>query len=117
MENNKSISEKERRAKNRITVWLLPEEKVEISEKADAHSMSASAYLRQLGLNHPIKSTIDFQSVLELCKINGDLARLGNLLKMWLTNQNRTLDTGRVTKLLMDLERISGVLGEKVDKL
>ncbi len=117
MEKKQIEPDRNRRAKNKISVWLLPEEKTEILEKADAHSMSASAYLRKLGLNYPIKSTIDFRSVEELCKINGDLSRLGNLLKMWLTNQDRTLDTARVKKLLLDLERISGALGEKVDKL
>lgn len=90
---------------------------MEILQKANAHSLSASAYLRELGRNHEVKSTIDFQIIGELCKINGDLAKLGNLLKMWLTIQKATWDKARVTKLLMDLERMSGVLGEKIDKL
>jgi len=33
-----------------IKVWVTPEEKAAIAAKADAHSLSASSYLRRLGL-------------------------------------------------------------------
>jgi hypothetical protein len=45
--------------------------------KADAHSLSASAYLRQLGLALPVQSTVDQRAVLELVKINADLGPVG----------------------------------------
>ena len=45
--------------------------------------MSASAYLRRLGLALPFEST-----VLKLVKINGDLGCLGGLIKMWLTSND-----------------------------
>ncbi len=32
---------------------------------------------------------LDHQSILELAKINGDQGRLGGLLKMWLSNDER----------------------------
>jgi hypothetical protein len=68
-----------------IKVWVTPEEKAAIAAKADAHSLSASSYLRRLGLAMPLQSTIDQQAILDLVKINADLGRFGGLIKMWLT--------------------------------
>jgi hypothetical protein len=78
--------EKTRRESTPVKVWVTAAEKAAIGEKAAAHSMSASAYLRSLGLALPIQSSIDQRSVLELLKINADLGRLGGLIKMWLTS-------------------------------
>lgn len=77
---------KTRRESTPLKVWVTPEEKAGIEHKAAAHSLSASAYLRRLGLALPIESTVDQQAVLELVKINADLGRLGGLFKMWLTS-------------------------------
>ena len=39
-------------------MWVTPEEKAAIAAKADAHSWSASIYLRRLGLALPVESTV-----------------------------------------------------------
>lgn len=78
--------EKTRCESTPVKVWVTAAEKAVIGEKAAAHSMSASAYLRALGLALPIQSTIDQRAVLELLKIHADLGRLGGLIKMWLTS-------------------------------
>jgi hypothetical protein len=44
--------------------------KAAIATKADAHSWSASSYLRRLGLGSAVESTIDQQAILDLVKIN-----------------------------------------------
>ena len=80
--------EKTRRESTPVKVWVTPAEKAAIAEKAAAHSMSASRYLRALGLALPIQSTIDHRAVLDLLKINADLGRLGGLIKMWLTSND-----------------------------
>jgi hypothetical protein len=84
--------EKTRRESTPIKVWVKPAEKAAIEAKADAHSLSASAFLRQLGLALPVQSTVDQRAVLELVKINADLGRLGGLIKMWLTS-NESLES------------------------
>ena len=80
--------EKTRRESTPVKVWVTPVEKAAIAEKAAAHSMSASRYLRTLGLALPIQSTIDHRAVLDLLKINADLGRLGGLIKMWLSSND-----------------------------
>ena len=78
-------NEKTRRESSPIKVWVTPEEKAAIKAKAGAHSLSASSYLRRLGLAMPVESTIDQRAILDLVKINADLGRFGGLIKMWLT--------------------------------
>jgi hypothetical protein len=50
---------KTRRESSPIKVWVTPNEKAAIRAKAGAHSLSASSYLRRLGLPLPVESTID----------------------------------------------------------
>ena len=65
----------------------------------------------------PIRSTVDQAAILELAKINGDLGRLGGLLKMWLTNRDRAINEERITALVADLEATQTLLFEKVEAL
>jgi hypothetical protein len=68
--------------------WIR-QEKAAIAAKADAHSLSASSYLRRLGLVLPVESTIDQRAILDLVKINADLGRFGGLIKMWVNHERR----------------------------
>lgn len=74
-----------------IKVYCLPEEKEAIQRKADNAGLSASSYLLNLGMGYEIQSTIDSQLILELAKVNADQGRLGGLLKLWLSNDDRFL--------------------------
>jgi len=42
-----------------------------------------------VGLGFQVKGVLDQQAVMELAKVNGDLGRLGGLLKLWLTNDEK----------------------------
>lgn len=70
-----------------IDVWVTPEERAEIAERAAQAGLSSSAYLRAAGLNHSIRSVYDLQAVAELGRINGDLGRVAGLLKLWLAEK------------------------------
>jgi len=69
-----------------IKVCCLPKEKVAIETNAANCALSASAYLRNLGMHYQPKSVLDYRAVMELSKVNADQGRLGGLLKMWLSN-------------------------------
>lgn len=93
-----------------LKVWALPAEAVAIKGNAANCGLSVSAYLRNLGIHHHPKSILDANNVLELAKVNGDLGRLGGLLKMWLTNDNRLKALGKeqvLPKIHSLLEEIS----------
>ncbi|WP_275099896.1 conjugal transfer transcriptional regulator TraJ [Sedimenticola hydrogenitrophicus] len=80
-----------------IKVYCLPEEKDLIESNAKAAGMSAARYLREVGQGYQIKGIVDYEQVRELARINGDLGRLGGLLKLWLTNDERTAHFGDST--------------------
>ncbi len=102
-----------------LKVWALPTEEVAIKEKAADCSMSVSAYLRELGLSYQPKSIFDADAVLELAKVNGDLGRLGGLLKMWLTNENRLTPevTPEIREVLKEIQNAQALLYEKVKQV
>jgi hypothetical protein len=67
-----------------MKVFVTDAERARIEERAKIAGLSISAYLRAAGLNQPIRSVLDHETVCELAKINGDQGRLGGLLKLWL---------------------------------
>ncbi len=73
---------------NRLRVSVTPTERNIIQAHAAACSMSLSSYLRAVALGHEPKSKLDAQVGLELCKTRADLAQLGTLLKLWLTEKD-----------------------------
>lgn len=80
-----------------IKVYCLPEERHQIETNATAAGMSLSAYLLTVGQGYAVKGVLDYEQVRELARINGDLGRLGGLLKLWLTNDERTAAFGEAT--------------------
>jgi hypothetical protein len=70
-----------------IKVFCNPVERQAIIEKAGHCGLSASNFLRTVGLGTGIVSVVDHRKVDELVRINGDLGRLGGLLKLWLANE------------------------------
>lgn len=82
-----------------IKVYCLPEEKEQIEAQAQRAGMSAARYLREVGQGYHISGVVDYEQVRELARINGDLGRLGGLLKLWLTDDVRTAQFGQSTIL------------------
>ena len=80
-----------------LRVPVLPDEEAAIKDNAAQAGMSVAAYLRAIALGYPVRSIVDNKQVEELVKINGDLGRLGGLLKLWLTDDPRTAQFGEST--------------------
>lgn len=80
-----------------IKVYCLPDEKRQIEAGASAARLSVSTYLLKVGMGYQVRGILDNKRVEELARINGDLGRLGGLLKLWLTNDARTEQFGEAT--------------------
>jgi hypothetical protein len=80
-----------------LRVPVNPEEEVEIKRLATAANKAVADYLRSVGLGYEVRGILDHRRVEELLRINGDLGRLGGLLKLWLTNDERTVAFGDST--------------------
>lgn len=90
-----------RKAGRHLRVPVLPEEEAQIKNNAAAAGLAVAAYLRTVGLGYQVTGILDNQRVEELARINGDLGRLGGLLKLWLTDDIRTLQFGESTILAL----------------
>jgi hypothetical protein len=80
-----------------IKVYCLPDEKRRIETSASAAGLSLSNYRLKVGLGYQVTGIVDHERVDELLRINGDLGRLGGLLKLWLTDDVRTAQVGKST--------------------
>jgi hypothetical protein len=76
--------------------------------------MSLSTFLLTVGQGYKVTGIVDFEQVRELARINGDLGRLGGLLKLWLTNDVRTAQFGEATirALLNQIEAKQDEIGQ-----
>ena len=80
-----------------LRVPVNPNEEAQIKRNAAVVGRSVAAYLRNVGLGYEVRGILDNSRVEELARINGDLGRLGGLLKLWLTNDDRTAQFGEAT--------------------
>ena len=101
-----NIDKKKRKHKLHLRVPVDHEDEKIIKSRANDCGLSISEYLRKLGINYEPASIIDNEKVNEMAKINGDLGRLGGLLKLWLSDDRRVanFDKRAINKLLNDIE-------------
>lgn len=102
-----------------LRVPVLPDEENEIKANAVNAGLTTAEYLRRLGLGYQIHSALDKQHIIELSKINADLGRLGGLIKLWLTNDERLVHIEPKTMTIV-LDRIKATqvaMLEVVNKL
>lgn len=89
-----------------LRVPVLPQEKVAIEALAKLAQRPVARYLREVGLGYRLHSAVDLEAVGRLAKVNGDLGRLGGLLKLWLAGDERTARFTPATVQVL-LERIT----------
>ena len=110
---NPNTIKKERRDK-KLRVPVLPIEEAEIKSKAMDAGLPVAEYLRNLGMGYQVPSIVDSRQVDSLLKINGDLGRLGGLIKLWLTNDKRTRLIGK-PQLQLTLDSIRNTQSTMLD--
>lgn len=81
--------DKPKRHDNVLRVPVLPEERECIEENARATGLPIAVYLRKVGMGTPVRPLIDRDIIVELSKLNADQGRLGGLLKLWLTDDEK----------------------------
>ena len=100
--------------KKRLRVPVLPSEEAAIKKMADSTGLPVAVYLRRVGLGYRVRNILDNRRVEELARVNGDLGRLGGLLKLWLTDDPRTAQCGAavIRSLLSKIENTMDELYE-----
>jgi len=84
-----------------LRVPVFSEEKEQIEANAKAAGVSVAHFLREVGQGYQVQGITDYERVRELARINGDLGRMGGLLKLWLTDDVRKAVVG--SKAIYDL--------------
>jgi hypothetical protein len=99
-----------RRRRDRWVQFRATAEEVDaIAVQARTVGLSVGAYLRAVGSGYQPRSVVDQDRVDAMLKVNGDLGRLGGLLKLWLSDDAKLnqFDRGQVRQaILAALRRI-----------
>ena len=82
------------RKARQLRVPVLPEEAAAIKRLAATAGLPVAAYLRNVALSYRFNRNLDDSGVEDLVRLNGDLGRLGRLLKLWLTGDPRKAHYG-----------------------
>lgn len=78
-----------RRKMSPLKVYCLDEERARILRNAMATGKSVSEYMRSVSLGYQVPSNVNAEQAQELIRLRGDMGRLGGLLKMLLSNEER----------------------------
>ena len=110
---------KNRKTTTPLKVCVLPEERTFIQEQAKLCCRTTSTYLRDLALGYQPQSKTDSDVVIELMSVNANLARLGNLLKLWLDDDQKAqgFNHEQIQALLNVLTETAQTLRNKADKI
>lgn len=119
MTDNELDKNPSRKYAKRLRIPVHPDEEEIIKENAKKAGLSTAVYLRRLALGYEIQSIIDKKYILELSKINADLGRLGGLLKLWLSNDERLthIEPKTMTVVLERIKATQAAMLEVVNKL
>lgn len=83
-----------RKGSSPIKVYCLLDERKQIDSNAKAAGLSLSSFLLKVGMGYRINAVLDHRRIDDLAKVNADLGRLGGLLKLWLTNDEKLSQFG-----------------------
>ncbi|MBO6085265.1 MAG: conjugal transfer protein TraJ [Acetobacter sp.] len=110
---------KNRKTTTPIKVCVLPEERAFIQEQAKLCCRTTSTYLRDLALGYKPQSKTDLDVVREMMFVNKNLYRLGNLLKLWLDDDQKAqgFNHEQIQSLLNVLTETAQTLRNKADKI
>ncbi len=113
------VKKPKRKRQKVIQVVLTEEEKKLIEENAKLAKLSASQYLRDLGMEYKPKSLVDVMVIQEIRSIKSDMNKVGGLLKFLMSGQ--TVDPkevrSKVNGLLLDFSRNQNSLDILISKI
>ncbi len=91
-----------------IKVLVSEQERNELLSRSKKAGIPVSTFLRSAGLGYRPKSKLDSKVAMELLQVNGDLGRLGGLLKLWLSKA----DSSEVSDIRAVLKKIDSTMDE-----
>lgn len=103
------------RDRNRpIKVYVNDSERIEIEIKAKQAGLTLSDFLRTIALKGEVKSHIDLDAMVDLMALNGNLGKIGGLLKIYLLDQK---DSALAKQMLEQIKDLQQLIREKASSL
>ena len=113
-----------RRRPSLLQIRVSEAELSAIIASASACGLNRTEYLRRIGMGYAPASKLDQVAMRDLCKIIGDIGRLGGLLKLWMSlkrNSHAEVQDGisirSIDALWRDLQGCIRLLRERIVKL
>ena len=106
--------------KVKIETYLTLDERDALTEIAKQLHLSRAEYLKRVALGTPLPNIGNKQTIVELSKVNADMARLGNLLKLALDNidvDGLQISTLKINQIMAELEDAKQILKTKIKEL
>jgi len=103
--------------KQRITVYLGPEEYSRIQESASKAGLSLSTFCQRVCLGTPVQGLEHRQAVKDILKANADLGRLGGLFKLALSSTLEGQDRLTLQRLLREIDMSQSLLKTSARKI
>jgi len=105
--------------KNRVLVggWVTPEEKQEVTALARQVHITTSELVRRLVTGRKLPDASRHKAVIELVKINADLARLGNLMRMAIDDPEFIAAEITLEDLFATIRETQDILKAKIKEL
>ena len=103
--------------KLRLTVYLSQEEHAAIAASASRAGISLSTFAKRVCTGSTVPSLEHRQAVKDMLKANADLARLGGLFKLALSEKPEGGDRLMLQKLLHDIEATQRELKSAIAKI
>ena len=99
-----------------IKAYLTPDEKVEVTALAVQARITTSELVKRCTLGRKLPDANRHKDVIELVKINADLARLGNLVRMALS-EDEPADPENLEHLFENIRATQEILKSKIKGL
>lgn len=101
-----------------LRVYVTDEDRETITRYAAIAGVTVSDYLRRMGRGQEPRSVFDHDAVRALAKVNGDLGRLGGLLKLWLADRPGVgVREGEVQRLLEEIRSTAALVREGMQRV
>ena len=108
----------DRARRERLKVFVNDEERARIAERAEAAGLSLSAFLKAAAVGARFRNPrVNLEVVRALAAVNRDQARLGNLLKLALSEPGLVGRSADVERLIRQIRSAQERLAEAVQRL
>lgn len=98
--------------------WFLPEEKAEVNALARQAQITTSEFMCRVALGRELPNANLREATIELVKINADLARLGNLFRMAVMEEDFNFPDGQTLEdVIEEIRQTQSELKTKIKGL